>query len=108
MVVILVMRFFFAMSKTWISLVIFRTTASDSVAFSRIRDIWLRSSFRGDYQYPGAYVTRACAYRDHFLDDLHLVWILIPLEFGLQSVYLSLKLSFTLSKTGANRVHIGK
>ena len=39
-------KFFFARSNTCISLVISRTTASDSVAFSRIRDIWPSKSWR--------------------------------------------------------------
>lgn len=34
------LRFFFARSRTWMSLVMLFTIASDSVAFSRIRDIW--------------------------------------------------------------------
>lgn len=38
-------RFFLARSSSWISFVMFRTTASDSVACSRILDIWLMRSY---------------------------------------------------------------
>ena len=44
-VVILSIKFFFAKSNLWMSFVMFRTTASDSVAFSRIRDICPRRSY---------------------------------------------------------------
>ena len=46
--VMLAIKFFFARSNTWISFVMFLTTASDSVAFSRMRDIWPSRSYNGE------------------------------------------------------------
>jgi len=104
------MRFFLAMSKIWISFVTFLTIASDSDAFSCIRDIWPSSSYVGamSYSSPGEARDGKRPYRDHFLDQLHPIRVLVRLQLFGQLVNLRFHLPFVLVQTLLNRLKFTK
>lgn len=97
------MRFFLAKSKTWISFVTFLTIASDSDAFSCMRDIWPSSScVVAASRHLEKPPTRRGPYRDHFLDHLHPIRVLIRLQLFGQFVNLRFHLPFVISQTLLN------
>ena len=100
------MRFFLAMSKIWISFVTFLTIASDSDAFSCIRDIWPSSSCVGTVPTSSPEKGRdgERPYPDHFLDKSHPIRVLVRLQLFGQFVNLRLHLPFVLSQTLLNRL----
>lgn len=93
--VMLWMRFLLARSRTCISLVIFRTTASDSVAFSRIRDICPRRSCVVSVHGNSLHTVKS-TYRDHLLNDLHARRVLLLAELFPQQSDLTQEVAFIL------------
>ena len=100
-------RFFLARSSTCISLVIFRTTASDSVAFSRMRDICPRRSYKIDAGGRVLVLALVCTvknkgeetYRNHLLYELHSTGVLVSTQLLPEYIYFGLQVSLLLSET---------
>ena len=95
------MRFFLAMSNIWISFVTFFTIASDSDAFSCMRDICPNSSCVGAAQSLSPNEARGSErpHRDHLLYHLHPIRVLVCLQLFGQFVNLRFHLPFVVGQT---------